>query len=192
MIVHKEVAVPGVAEPVAGKAGALEWNAEHKAPYGLIMSATEFGGSAYSTWPQMPATEVPYKISDLDPDMLAWVGAKIMFTWIKQVRIIANVQVVGAAGAVMFLGVSFFNVATELNEGRAAGSDVGVRQPQISLATTGLKDSGWVNVDAAIRAFDPNHPLVPNEAKLPVVSLRGFGGNGVASPQLGAIFVYGR
>lgn len=91
---------------------------------------------------------------------------------VEQVRLVVNVLVAGAAGAVL---------AAQWSVGGAfAFFDVAGSGPNVVLTTTGFKVSPWVDV--------------PSGARADGVAMRvtGSGGNAIAAPSFGQVLIEGR
>lgn len=191
MILHRAVAQLLPPDPVAGEVGAVEWNARHKAPYGLLLSASEPSAVPF-VWTDMPNSVTAYPVTATNK---LWVQAGMALGYVRQVRLIVNVAVAGAAGSWMFGAATWWDFASSARVTRGLAG-FGIAKPGVFVDTVGLKDSGWVDTDGAMRGFDPENPVSPplpaGELPFHRVQILGISGNSVNDPEFGSIFLYGR
>lgn len=187
-ITHKAVAVADVGEPVANKLGALEWNAKHRNPYGLILAASEFDQAAFA-WNIPAGDDHSYGVT-ADPEDTSSPGVFYRFLRITEIRFVVNVAAAGPSGSYLYAAASYIDPST----GNLVMNGLGVaaRDPFVAVHLTGLKDTGWMALRMDLRTLDESTDPLNFMTRLPLVHIRGGGGDGITIPQFGSIFLYGR
>jgi hypothetical protein len=179
---HRATA-PGEGD-VAGSAGSDEWNADHKHPAFAILLAADIWANtipsftADTPWPQYSAD-----------DMLPWPGSKFLFADVAQVRLICNVEIAASAGTYFDARAFYYKASITSFVTETIGT--GGNSPRVTINTVGLKDSGWVNVNTDLKAFDPDD-VMEWANKMPRVGYYVGGGNDVTMFRVSSAYLYAR
>lgn len=114
-----------------------EWNAAHTAP---PMTLHVLGGAGTAVWTSQPASLTEFL-------GVTYYRTKVDLTNVTQVQLVVPVAVVGGASAEIRV-----QYTTDLTGASGWAYLDGATGPAVTIASTGVRASGWVTVTAAAQA----------------------------------------